>query len=117
LFFKKRYVRRAHDFYEKHGAKTIVIARFVPIVRTLAPVVAGVGNMNYRTFLTYDIIGGIAWIWSTLLAGYYLGRLVPGIEHNLEYVILLVIFLSITPAIYAWWREKRSAGPAAEPRP
>ncbi|HKS07304.1 MAG TPA: VTT domain-containing protein [Gemmatimonadaceae bacterium] len=108
MFFKKKYVERAHKFYAKHGGKTIIIARFVPIVRTLAPVVAGVGQMNYRTFVLYDIVGGIGWVWSTLLAGYYLGRVFPGIEHNLEYVILFVVFLSILPAIFAWWKEKRS---------
>jgi membrane-associated protein len=115
VLFKRQHVERAHAFYAKHGGKTIIIARFVPIVRTLAPVVAGVGMMNYRTFVFYDIVGGIGWVWSTLLAGYYLGRLVPGIEHNLEYVILLVIFLSISPGIIAWWREKRARPtPAAD---
>jgi membrane-associated protein len=108
-FFKKKHVKRAHDFYEKHGGKTIIMARFVPIVRTLAPVIAGVGNMKYRTFLMYDIIGGIMWVWSTLLAGYYLGRVFPGIEHNMEYVILLIIFLSVLPMIIAYYKEKRSA--------
>lgn len=107
-FFKKKHVARAHAFYEKHGGKTIIIARFVPIVRTLAPVIAGVGNMKYRTFLMFDIIGGVLWVWSTLLAGYYLGRIFPGIEQNMEYVILLIIFLSVLPMIIAWWKEKRS---------
>ena len=108
-FFKKRYVKRAHDFYEAHGGKAIVLARFVPIVRTLAPVIAGVGNMNYRTFLLYDIVGGILWIWSITLLGYYLGLKVPGIEQNLELVILIIIFLSIAPAIIAWYKERRAS--------
>jgi membrane-associated protein len=105
-FFKKSYVTRAHNFYEKHGGKAIVLARFVPIVRTLAPVVAGVANMKYRTFLFFDIVGGILWVWSIVLLGYLLGVHVPAIRENLELAILIIIFLSITPAIYAWWKER-----------
>jgi membrane-associated protein len=80
----------------------------VPIVRTLAPVVAGVASMNYRTFLFYDIVGGILWVWSIVLLGYFLGVHVPAIRENLELAILIIIFLSITPAIYAWWKEKNT---------
>ena len=112
-FFKKSYVTRAHNFYEKHGGKAIVLARFVPIVRTLAPVVAGVANMNYRTFLLYDIVGGIVWVWSIVLAGYYLGLQFPAIKENIELVILIIVFLSITPAIYAWWKERADRHAAA----
>ena len=107
-FFKKKYVTRAHDFYAKHGGKAIILARFVPIVRTLAPVVAGVGNMNYRKFLLYDIVGGILWVWSMVLAGYYLGQ-IPGMKDRFEYVVILIIFLSVLPMFIAWWKEKRSA--------
>jgi membrane-associated protein len=107
LLFKRSHVLRAQQFYERYGAKTIVIARFVPIVRTFAPVVAGVGNMNYRRFVTYNIVGGILWVFSMSLTGYLLGSVVPEIEKHLHYVIALVIFLSILPAFIEAWRERR----------
>lgn len=106
LLFRKSHLLRAQAFYEKHGGKTIIIARFVPIIRTFAPVVAGVGNMQYRSFLAYNVVGGLAWVWSMLFTGYFLGRWVPGIDQHIEKVILLVIFLSILPGIIAWWRER-----------
>ena len=117
LFFKKKYVEQAAAFYARHGAKTVVIARFVPIIRTFAPLVAGVAAMNYRTFLTFSVLGGITWIWSMLFTGYFLGRLVPGIEKHVEVVILAVIFISILPGILSWLRERRKSAavvPAAE---
>jgi len=107
LFFRRRHVERAHDFYERHGAKTIVLARFMPIIRTFAPLVAGVAKMSYRTFLTYSVLGGTAWIWSMLFVGYFLGRYVPGIDRHIEKVIIAVIFLSILPGIIGWIREER----------
>ena len=107
LFFKKKHVERAHEFYVKHGAKTIVLARFMPIVRTFAPLVAGVAKMDYRVFAIYNVIGGTAWIWSMLFTGYFLGSYVPGIDKYIELVIIVVIFLSILPGIIAWWRERR----------
>lgn len=106
LLFRKTHLLRAQAFYEKHGGKTIIIARFVPIIRTFAPVVAGVGNMQYRSFLAYNVVGGLAWVWGMLFTGYFLGRWVPGIDQHIEKVILLVIFLSILPGIIAWWRER-----------
>jgi membrane-associated protein len=109
LFFRKKHVERAHAFYEKYGAKTIVLARFVPIVRTFAPLVAGVAGMNYRIFTTFNVLGGTLWIWSMLFTGYYLGRFVPGIDRHIELVIIVVIFLSILPGIISWWRERRRA--------
>jgi membrane-associated protein len=108
LFFRRRHVERAHAFYERHGAKTIVLARFMPIIRTFAPLVAGVARMSYRTFLTYSVLGGTLWIWSMLFIGYFLGRLVPGIDQHIEKVIILVIFLSILPGIIGWLKERRS---------
>jgi membrane-associated protein len=107
FFFKKKHVDRAHEFYEKHGAKTIVLARFMPIIRTFAPLVAGVAKMDYKVFAIYNVIGGTAWIWSMLFTGYFLGRYVPGIDKYIELVIIVVIFLSILPGILAWWRERR----------
>jgi membrane-associated protein len=99
LIFRKRHLERAHEFYEKYGAKTIVIARFVPIIRTFAPAVAGAANMNYRHFVTYNVLGGILWVWSMLLGGFWLGSLVPDINRHIHVVIAVVVFLSILPAI------------------
>lgn len=106
LFFHKKHLFRAQQFYEKHGGKTIVIARFIPILRTFAPVVAGVGNMEYKRFIAYNVFGGVFWIWSMLLIGYGLGQRFPEIGNHLEKVIIIVIFLSILPGIIAWFRER-----------
>lgn len=108
LLFHKKHLLRAQAFYEQHGGKTIILARFMPIIRTFAPVVAGVGNMDYRRFLSYNVIGGIAWIWSMLFTGYFLGRWVPGIDRHIEKVILLVIFLSILPGIIGWLKSLKT---------
>jgi membrane-associated protein len=109
LLFNRGHLLRAQAFYEKHGGKTIILARFMPIVRTFAPVVAGVGQMRYRSFLMYNVIGGVAWIWSMLMIGYVLGRYIPGIDQHIEKVILVVIFLSILPGIIGWWRERSAS--------
>jgi membrane-associated protein len=111
LLFNKRHLYRAQDFYERHGGKTIVIARFVPIIRTFAPVVAGVGQMKYRSFLFYNVIGGLLWIWSMLFTGYFLGRYIPGIDEHIEIVILIVVFLSILPGIIHWYKERKRPVP------
>ena len=108
LFFHKDHLLKAQAFYEKHGGKTIIIARFMPIVRTFAPVVAGVGRMQYGSFLAYNVIGGVVWIWSMLLTGYILARTVPGVAAHVEKVILVVVFLSILPGIIAWLRNRRA---------
>lgn len=98
-FFKKKHLERAHDFYQRYGGKTIVLARFVPIVRTFCPPVAGVARMPYPRYLSYDIFGGIFWVWSMVLLGYGLGRSIPHLEKKIQYVIAVVVFLSILPAI------------------
>ena len=108
LLFNKKHLYRAHQFYEKHGGKTIVLARFMPIIRTFAPVVAGAADMRYRDFIFYNIVGGFLWIWSMLFVGYFLGRYVPGIDQHIEKVILIVIFLSILPGIIGWIKERRN---------
>jgi len=100
-------------FYEKHGGKTIIIARFMPIVRTFAPVVAGVGRMNYRSFVMFNVVGGLLWIWSMLLTGWVLARTVPGVAKHVEKIILLVVFLSILPGIIAWLKERKNKAAAA----
>lgn len=107
LLFHKGHLLRAKRFYEKYGSKTIVIARFVPIVRTFAPVVAGVGEMEYSKFIFYNIAGGIGWVCSMLLTGYFLGRSIPHIDQHIHKIILLVIFLSFLPMIYEWWKSRR----------
>lgn len=109
LLFKRRYLLQAHAFYERHGGKTVVLARFMPILRTFAPLVAGAAAMRYRTFLTFSVLGGTAWIWSMLFIGYFLGRMIPGVDRHIELVIMTVIFLSILPGIVSWLRERRRA--------
>jgi membrane-associated protein len=111
LLFRREHLLKSHDFYERHGGKTIVIARFIPIIRTFAPVVAGAAEMTYRAFAVYNIAGGIGWVLSMTLIGYFLGRSVPNIERNIHLVVAAVIFLSLLPALIAWLRE-RSKGQA-----
>jgi len=106
LLFNPDHLRRAHDFYEKHGGKTIVIARFMPIIRTFAPIVAGMGQMEYRRFLSFNVFGGALWVLSMTLIGYFLGQ-IPGVKEHIELVIILVVFLSILPGIIAALREWR----------
>ena len=102
-FLKQAYLDRTYQFYERYGPKTIVLARFVPIVRTFAPTVAGVGQMHYPTFLTYNVVGGLGWVGSMTLTGYWLGRSIPNLELHLHWVIAIVILLSLLPL----WREWR----------
>ena len=105
--FHKDHVARTQRFYEKYGAKTIVLARFVPIVRTFAPTIAGVGRMRYRTFASYNVIGGIGWVAGMALAGYWLGRSIPDIERHLHWVIGIVILVSFLPILYEWRQARR----------
>ncbi len=107
LLFNRKHLIRAHDFYERHGGKTIVIARFMPIIRTFAPVVAGMGAMQYSRFLAYNVVGGVAWVWSMLLIGYFLGRNVPGIATHIDLVIVVVVVLSILPAIIGRFKTEK----------
>ena len=107
FFFNKKHLYRAHDFYLRHGGKTIVIARFVPILRTFAPVVAGAADMPYRRFIFFNIVGGIGWIWTMLMVGYVLGRYIPGIEKRIEWVIVAVIGLSLVPILVEYLKSRR----------
>lgn len=102
FFFKRDYLDRTHRFFEKYGGKTILLARFVPIVRTFAPTVAGAGRMTYRKFLTYNVIGGTLWVLSMTLVGYFLGRSIPDIERHLHLVIGIVIAVSFLPLLHEW---------------
>lgn len=115
--FNPRHVLRTREFYARHGAKTIVIARFVPIIRTFAPVVAGVGEMSYRRFLFYNVAGGLGWVLSMTWAGYLLGSVVPNIDRHIHVVVIVVIVLSVIPIAVEIIRERRrqsapSTGPS-----
>ncbi|GKQ37299.1 DedA family protein [Streptomyces sp. A012304] len=122
--FKQENLEKAHEFMEKYGPKAIVLARFVPIVRTFAPIVAGAGSMKYRTFLAYNVIGGIAWGTGVTVAGYWLGQ-IEFIKTNVEAILILIVFVSVVPIIVEFLRErgkkKRAAAEqpaaAAEPQP
>lgn len=109
--FRPAHLRAAHDFYEKHGGKAIILARFMPLVRTFVPVVAGVAQMPYRRFAMFNVVGGLAWVLSMTLLGYLLGNVVPNIGQHIEKLILLVVFISILPGIIAYYRS-RGASPA-----
>lgn len=113
MLFNPRHVERTRQFYARHGAKTIVIARFVPIIRTFAPVVAGVGQMAYRRFLVYNVVGGVGWVVSMTWAGYLLGRIIPDLDRYIHLVVAIVIVLSVIPIgiEFARERRKRSAAP------
>jgi membrane-associated protein len=107
FFFRKEHLMATKAFYEKHGGKTIILARFVPMIRTFAPVVAGIGQMNYAHFLFYNVFGGIGWIISLSVAGYFLGQ-VPWVSKNLTATLMLIIFVSLLPAIIAFIQHKVS---------
>ncbi len=110
---KQEYLNRTHAFFERHGGKTIVIARFVPIIRTFAPFVAGAGNMTYRHFLFYNVTGAMAWTASFLYGGYFFGNL-PFVKQNFTLVILAIIVLSILPGVVEYWRHRRAPTEAGE---
>jgi membrane-associated protein len=114
LLFNKKHLVRTHEFYERHGGKTIIIARFMPIIRTFAPVVAGVGAMNYRRFVSYNVFGGIGWVVSMTGIGYGLATVWPDVTKHIEKLIILVIFLSLLPGIIGYLKS-RLAKPNANP--
>jgi membrane-associated protein len=109
--FHKKHLIKAQQFYERHGKKTIVIARFMPIVRTFAPIVAGIGAMHYRTFLAYNVVGGVIWSFGVTLLGYFLGRLIPAeqVDKYLLPIIGLIIIVSIVPSIIHLIQENKSS--------
>ncbi|MFA4911833.1 MAG: DedA family protein [Desulfobacteria bacterium] len=108
-FFNPEHLRRAHKFYEKYGGKTIIIARFVPIIRTFAPFVAGIGSMSYGRFIAYNVIGGLAWVLICVFAGYFFGNL-PFVKKNFSLVILAIVFISILPGVIEFLRHRATRG-------
>src|SRR4051812_385525 len=109
LLFKKRHLILTHEFYLRHGGKTIILARFMPIIRTFAPVVAGGGAMPYRRFLAFNVFGGIGWVLSMSLLGYGLASVWPDITKHIDKLIIVIIFVSLLPAIISWLRTRIAA--------
>jgi membrane-associated protein len=116
-FLKREYLEKAHDFFEKYGGKAVILARFMPIVRTFVPFVAGAGAMTYPRFALYNVVGAVAWVGSFTLLGFFFGT-IPAVEENFTYVIIVIIVLSVLPPIFEVWREsqksKRAGLEAAE---
>ncbi len=108
-WLKPEYLERTHGFYEKYGGFTIIICRFVPIVRTFAPFLAGVGAMTYRRFLSYNVIGAAVWVALLVYAGYLFGN-IPWVKENLTVIVLTTVAVSLVPVVVKWWRERRSGG-------
>jgi membrane-associated protein len=106
LLFKKKHLIATHEFYERHGGKTIIIARFVPIVRTFAPVVAGMANMSYKRFFVFNVVGGIGWVFSMTMIGYSLIKIFPDAEKHIHIIIIVVIVLSILPGVIEVMRAR-----------
>jgi len=104
-FLKKEHLERTHKFYEKHGGKTIIFARFIPIIRTFAPFVAGIGEMTYLKFISYNFIGGISWVTLFLFGGFFFGNM-PAVKENFTIVIFGIIFISVLPAVFEYVRQK-----------
>ena len=116
FFFRRSHLQRAHEFYEKYGGRAVILARFVPIVRTFCPPVAGAARMPYGRYLTFDIFGGIFWVGAMILGGYSLGRSVPNIGKYIHYVIAVVVVVSILPAVIGILRSRKAAPSANSAR-
>lgn len=115
-FVNKKHLTKTHNFYEKYGGKTIIIARFIPIIRTFAPFVAGIGAMSYRRFVVYNVIGGVAWVTAFLCGGYALGN-VDSVKRNFHIIILAIIVISVIPAVVEFFLARRHREPAVDPVP
>jgi membrane-associated protein len=112
-FLNKKHLIKTHEFYERHGGKTIIIARFLPIIRTFAPFVAGMGSMSYPRFIVYNIVGGILWVVLLVFAGYFFGN-IPIVKKNFTLVIMAIIVISVLPGVIAYWNEKRATSKSKE---
>ena len=106
--YRREHLRRAEAFFARHGGKAIVLARFIPVVRTFTPVVAGAGAMPYRQFVGYNVLGGFLWAVGVTLAGYFLGSAIPGVDRYLLPIIVAIVVASVLPALWHWWRERRA---------
>jgi len=115
LFFSRKHLLRTKEFYERHGGKTIIIARFVPIIRTFAPVVAGVGKMSYRRFISFNVFGGIGWSLSMTLLGFTLGKVYPPITKQIDKVIIVIIAVSLMPMVISYLLNRKKAPSAPTP--
>jgi membrane-associated protein len=107
FFFKKKHVNAAKEFYNRYGGTAIVLGRFIPIIRTFVPIMAGVVNLDFKKFVWFNIIGCIAWILSMVLSGYFLGRAFPSLQHNLEYIVIVIILISMIPVVLTYIKEHR----------
>jgi membrane-associated protein len=112
IWFHKKHLITAHDFYEKHGGKAIVLARFIPAVRTFVPIVAGMAQMSYRKFLFWNLLGGIGWSLGVTIAGYFLGSIIPDVDKYLIPIVLLIILVSALPPVIHLYKERRSGAAA-----
>jgi len=115
-WIKKEYLDRTHAFFEKYGGKTIFLARFVPIIRTFAPFVAGIGHMPYKYFITYNMVGGIVWVALFTFAGYFFGN-IPVVRNNFELVIVAILVISVIPIFVEWWKARRATSPTMSGTP
>jgi membrane-associated protein len=115
LFFSKKHLLRTKQFYERHGGKTIIMARFMPFLRTFAPVVAGIGQMNYRKFVSFNVVGGIAWTLSMTMLGFVLGRIYPPITKQIDKLIVVIIAVSLIPGAISWLNNRNRDKKAKEP--
>lgn len=113
LLFNKKHAMRAHEFYERHGKKTIILAQFMPIIRTFSPVVAGVGGMTFRHFFIYSVVGAMLWVWSMVFTGFFLGRYIPGIDKHIEIVVIVVVLISVSPGAISGLRNRSRSRKAA----
>ena len=107
FFFRKSHIEKTKNFYNRHGKMTIILARFVPVVRTFVPIVAGVGEMDYATFFKFNVIGGFLWTWGVILLGYLLGSVIPNAEHYLTPIVIAIIFISFIPGIIEFFRHRK----------
>ncbi len=107
FFFKKKHVKAAEEFYNRYGGTAIVLGRFIPIIRTFVPIMAGVVNLDFKKFVLYNILGCIAWVVSMVLSGYFLGRLFPTLQNNLEYIVITIILISMIPVVLTYIKEHR----------
>lgn len=107
LFFKKKHLVAAHEFYEKHGVLAIVLARFLPIIRTFAPIVAGVVNMNYKKFTLLNILGSVGWVSAMVLIGFFLGKMAPGLKNHLDMIVVIIVLVTTAPVLYKVFFPKR----------